>query len=112
MSVSTPEQAAQACVALWVVHTVEVAAYGRRVLTGPMTPDNEPSPADDIERALLHAYALETTKRLHERAVALGLEPVEVNAGFELCAHSVPWGEMLAHYTNALSFIGGRLAPS
>jgi hypothetical protein len=108
----TVEQAAQACVAMWVVHTVEVAAYGRRHLTGPMTPDNEPSPADAVERAILHEYALETTKRLHERADALGLDPVEVNAGFEFCANSVPWAEMLDHYTNALSFIGGRLAPS
>jgi hypothetical protein len=112
MTGRTAEQAAQACVALWVVHTVEVAAYGRHHLTGPLTPDGEPSPADAVERSILHGYALAVTERLLERADALGLEPAEVQAGFDFCANSVPWGEMLAHYTNALTFIGGRLAPS
>ncbi len=105
------EKAAQASVALWVVHTVEVAAYGRQVLTGPLTPDKEPSPANEVERALLHEFALETTKRLHERADALGLDPRELQAGFDLCAESVPWAEMLAHYTNARAMVGS-LAPA
>ncbi len=105
----TAEEAARACVALWVVHTVQMATHGRYVCTGPLTPDKEPSPVDEVERRLMFEYASELTESLHARAERLGLAALEVQAGFDFCANRVGWGDMQAHYTNALAFIGGRL---
>lgn len=103
-----PEAAALAAAALWTVHTVDCTVYGRQVLTGPPTPDNEPSPANDVEVAILHTYAMAVTERLQERATQMGLHPDEVEAGRQFCER-VPWERMQRDYLNAVNYIGGRL---
>ena len=104
----TPEAAALASASLWVVHTVDCANYGRQVLTGPPTPDGEPSCADDLETAILHRYATALTERLNERAERMGLHPDEVAAGLEFCVR-MPWDKMQRDYLNAVNYIGGKL---
>lgn len=109
----TAEQAALAAASLWVVHAVEVAAYGRKQLSGPRTVDSEgePTPADAVETGFLYAYACTLTERLDERAKRLGLTPLEVAAG-RTYAECRTWDQLQADYAIALGAIGGRLAPA
>ena len=106
----TAEQAALACASLWVVHTVEISAYGQRNLTGPPTAEGEPAPADAVETALLYEFACMLTKCLHARASQLGLGSGEVDAG-RAYVDCRTWPQLQADYAIALGAVGGRLGP-
>ncbi len=105
------EQAAVASVALWIVHTVDCAAYARRTLTGPPTSAKEPGPANAAETKMVYDYACALTERLHERAKHWGLTVSEIDAGRDFVQH-MPWPLMIADYPQALSVVGGRLSPA
>ena len=102
------QSAALACASLWIVHTVNCAAFGRKLLSGPLTPEGEPSPADAVEGRLLFEYATNLTQLLHERARKLGLDPREVEAGRE-AIEAQSWAHNVADYPAALRYVGGRL---
>lgn len=106
----TAEQAALACAALWVVHTVEVAAYGKRNLSGPPSEAGEPMPADATETGFMYHFACMLTERLHERAERLGLDPFEVEAGRQYVDLRT-WPQIQADFAIALGAVGGRLGP-
>lgn len=105
----TAQQAAIACASLWTAHRVECAKFARTTLTGPPTTEGEPAPADEVETKLLYEFAFSLTTELHARALRLGLEDIEVEAGRQVIEASA-WHLVRNDYQAALRFIGGRLS--
>ncbi len=104
--VATPEQAALAAAALFIVYHVECERFDRGVCTGADALDGSGvMPANTTETGIISHHANAMGARLRERASSLGV-PESALPAAESFVERMPYAQVEADYRAAVGLVG------